>query len=123
MMTTMDVGKKLVELCERGKNPKAIEALYSQDILSIEPLSSGTIPNVTHGLDAVLQKTKTWLEKHDVHSSKTVGPFPHDDRFAVYFHHDVTQKASGKRIEMEEVAVYTVQNGKIVHEEFYHESI
>ena len=31
---------------------------------------------------------------------------------------DVTPKASGERMQMDEVAVYTVKDGKIVQEEF-----
>ncbi|HUV97776.1 MAG TPA: SnoaL-like domain-containing protein [Acidobacteriaceae bacterium] len=35
---------------------------------------------------------------------------------------DVTQKASGKKVHMEEMALYTVENGKIVREHFYYKT-
>ena len=35
-MTTLEVGKKLVELCNQGKNMEAMETLYAQDICSVE---------------------------------------------------------------------------------------
>ena len=33
---------------------------------------------------------------------------------------DVTPKASGKRMKMDEIGVYTVEKGKIVSERFYY---
>ena len=44
-----------------------------------------------------------------------------DDRFAVIFGFDVSNRQSGERTQMQEVAVYTVNdNGKIVREEFFY---
>jgi ketosteroid isomerase-like protein len=40
------------------------------------------------------------------------------DEFVVRFTMDVTPKATGKRMKMDEVGVYTVKNGKIVAERF-----
>ena len=48
------------------------------------------------------------------------GPYPHDDRFAVRFVYDITHKPSQKRMVMDEVALFTVSNGKIVKEEFFY---
>ena len=48
------------------------------------------------------------------------GPYPHDDRFAVRFLYDVTDKPSGKRFTMDEVGLFTVVNGKITREEFFY---
>ncbi|MBC7975998.1 MAG: nuclear transport factor 2 family protein, partial [Myxococcales bacterium] len=47
-------------------------------------------------------------------------PYPNGDRFAVRFNYDVTHKPSSKRIQMDEVALYTVKDGKIVREEFFY---
>ena len=57
-----------------------------------------------------------------MHSEKTEGPYLHgDDRFAVIFEFDATNKHSGQRTQMKEVGVYTVDDGgKIVREEFYY---
>ena len=35
-MTTLEVGKKLVELCKQGKNQEAMDTLYAPDIVSVE---------------------------------------------------------------------------------------
>jgi hypothetical protein len=40
------------------------------------------------------------------------------DQFAVLYEMDFTQKSSGQRMQMSEVALFTVANGKIVQEEF-----
>lgn len=44
------------------------------------------------------------------------------DRFAVHHRYEFTPKAAGgkgKRTKMEEVALYSVRDGKIVHEAFF----
>lgn len=51
------------------------------------------------------------------------GPFPHGDRFIVYFSFDVTPKdgpMQGKRFQMDEAGLYTVVDGNIVKEEFFY---
>ena len=64
-----------------------------------------------------------WLKSHEIHSDEARGPFPHGDRFIVYFKFDVTPKEGamkGKRMQMDEAGLYTVKNGKIVEEEFFY---
>ena len=74
------------------------------------------------GIEAVRGKNTWWEENHEVHSSKTEGPFPHgDDRFAAIFDMDVTMKASGQRMQMHEIGVFHVKDGKIVREEFFYD--
>ena len=55
-----------------------------------------------------------------MHKAEVVGPFPHDDCFAVRFTYDITQKASGKRLTMDEIGLFTVVDGKIAREEFFY---
>ncbi|WP_348629610.1 SnoaL-like domain-containing protein [Mesorhizobium sp. WSM1497] len=35
-------------------------------------------------------------------------------------YHDITPKATGERVTMDEVGLYTVKNGKITEERFYY---
>jgi hypothetical protein len=119
-MTALEVGKKLVELCKQGKNKEAMETLYSQDICSVEAGGPPGQDRVAQGMKAVAAKGAWWYENHTIHSSVTEGPWPHDDRFIVKFVYDVTNKPSGKRFTMEEMALFTVCNGKIVREEFFY---
>jgi ketosteroid isomerase-like protein len=119
-MTTFEVGKKLVELCKQGKNEEAMQALYAQDIASVEAgAPPGGTPETT-GLEAVIAKGKQWSATHEVHSASVEGPFPHGDRFIVRFKYDVTDKTSNQRMSLDEGALYTVKDGKIVREEFFY---
>lgn len=54
-----------------------------------------------------------------MHSFETSGPFVNGDQFALCFKIDVTRKASGERVQMDEVGLYTVRDGKIVEERFF----
>lgn len=119
----LTVGKRLVELCSQGKFHDAITELYSPNIVSVEAGAPPGKSAEVQGLAAVLGKAQWWAENHEVHGSTTKGPFPHGDRFAVYFTMDVTSKVgpyAGKRMTIEEVALYTVAGGKIVREEFFY---
>ena len=119
-MSTMTVGTKLVELARQGKGVEAVETLYAKDIVSVEAASMPGMSQEMRGIDAIRGKNKWWVENHEVHSAEALGPFPHGDRFATVFRYDVTNKQSGQRMKMEEVAVYTVRDDKIVREEFFY---
>jgi hypothetical protein len=119
-MTTLEVGKKLVELCKQGKNQDVKDALYSPDIVSVEAAPIGNSSPESRGRDAVIAKGKAWADNHTIHSAVVEGPWPHGDRFAVKFVYDVTNKPSNKRFQMEEIALYTVKDSKIVREEFFY---
>ncbi len=122
-MTTLEVGQKLVECCSQGRFMDAINQLYSPDIVSVEAVEGGGMPRTMQGIDAIRGKNEWWTANHDIHSCKLSGPFPHDDRFGVIFDMDVTAKSgpmSGKRMQMQELALYSVKGGKIVKEEFFY---
>ncbi len=121
-MTTQEVGKKLVELCQQGNFEEAIKSLYSKDIVSVEatPMPHGS--RESRGFDAVMGKTQWWVANHEVHSSKVEGPLSTDVHFCVRFTMDITNKPSGKRMKMDELGVYEVKDGKIVREEFFYGS-
>ena len=123
MSSTLEVGKKLVDLCKQGKFMDAINATYSSSIVSIEPQGGPQMPARMEGIAAIKGKTEWWEKNHEVHSSKVEGPWPHGDRFIVRFILDVTAKAgpmAGKRMTLDETALYTVKDGQIVHEEFFY---
>ena len=119
-MTALEVGKKLVELCQKGQNLIAIETLYSPNIVSVEAMDMPGMPAEMRGMEAIVGKNKWWMDNHEIHSASCEGPFPHGNRFAVRFNYDVTNKPAQKRMKMDEVALYTVENDKIVREEFFY---
>jgi len=97
-----------------------MHSLYADDIVSVEAFGPpGQSPEII-GRAACLAKSAQWTEMTEVHSRKVEGPFPHGDRFAVIFETDITRHPENRRFTRKEVAVYTVNNDKIVREEFFY---
>ena len=72
------------------------------------------------GLDAVRKKFEWWYQNNELHSCTVEGPLVAGSHIAVTFKMDVTYKPDSKRVQMEEIAVYKVADGKIVYEEFFY---
>lgn len=118
-MTTIEIANKLVELCKQGKQGEA-KALYAEDAISVEAFAQPGMDRTSRGLAAIRAKGEWWMSNHEIHTATVAGPWPHDDRFIVGFRFDVTNKPSGRRMLMEEMGLYTVENGKIVREEYFY---
>jgi len=117
-MNTQEVANRLVLLCREGKFVNAIDELYDENILSLEP--RGARGERTEGKAAVKAKTvefDSMLEQ--VHSSKISDPIVTDNHFACVMEMDITMKGMGRN-PMNEVCVYEVKNGKIVAEQFFY---
>ncbi|MEM9295271.1 MAG: nuclear transport factor 2 family protein [Planctomycetota bacterium] len=120
----IQVGKRLVELCSQGQYEQAAAELYADNIVSVEVCGMAGHPARIEGIDAVKAKGQWWAENHEVHGGDVKGPFAHGGRVAVWMSIDVTPKTgpmTGHRHTMEEVCLYTVKDGKIVHEEFFYD--
>ncbi len=117
-MNTEEVATKLVELCRKGEWRKALEELYAKEIVSVEAHEMENMPAEMRGIDQVRGKTDWWEKNMEVHSAKVGGPFVARDKFVVQFDIDVTEKGSNKRMQMSEVGIYTVKDGKVAREEF-----
>lgn len=120
-MTTMEIGKELVALCRQGKNQEAIDRLYSPNIESVEAVAMPGMGQTQKGTQAIKGKNQWWVDNHQIHEGTVEGPYPHGDRFILRFKYDVTPTHTGKRIALDETALYTVQNGKVVKEEFFYD--
>jgi len=119
-MTTQEVAAKLVELCAQGKFQEAMEALYSNDIVSVEASAPEGQSREMTGLAAVKGKGQWFAANHEIHSQTVGGPLVAGSYFTVTFAIDMTFKPQSKRFAMEEIAVYKVVDGKIVREEFFY---
>ena len=123
MDKTFETGKKLVDLCKAGKHMEAINTLYAPNIVSIEVHGTPEMPARMEGIAAIRKKGEWWQNNHEVHGGDVQGPWPHGDKFIVRFSYDVTPKSGpmkGKRMKMDEAALYTVKGGKVVQEEFFY---
>jgi len=119
------VGKQLAEFCNQGQNLDGINALYADNVVSVEACDMGNpeLPQTTTGIEGVRKKNEWWCEHNEVHSGKVTGPFPHGDKFILIFDYDVTSKCgpmAGQRMQMQEAGLYTVENGKVTKEEFFY---
>ena len=77
-MTTMDIARKLVELCRQGRNEEALDTLYADDAVSVEAMAMSDAPPEVKGLAAIKAKGEWWMNNHEIHSSSVTGPWPHE---------------------------------------------
>jgi hypothetical protein len=117
---TATIARELVTLCRLGRNFEAIDRFYSPDIVSIESMGSETMPTEQRGIDAIRGKNQWWFDNNEIHSANATGPFIGDRQFAVKFDYDTTFKPTGQRVNMTEMALYDVEDGKIVREQFFY---
>jgi ketosteroid isomerase-like protein len=120
--TVLEVGKQLVELCRANKSHEAMETLYDKNIVSVEPVASPGGSREVKSLAACIEKGKQFDSRFEVLKAEAAGPYPHDDKFAVFFKYDVKNKQDGQRMTLDEIALYTVKDGKIVREEFFYDT-
>jgi ketosteroid isomerase-like protein len=119
-MTTAELATAFANLCKAGKFDEAGAQFWSDDIVSIE--ADGPDPSAleARGIAAVKAKGEWWYANHEIHSVEAHGPFVNGEQFIVRFKMDVTMKASGQRMQMNEDGLYTVSDGKIVEERFFY---
>jgi ketosteroid isomerase-like protein len=117
-MSTKEIADDVVALAKAGNLDGIGEKYWADDVISIEAME-GPMARI-EGREAVHGKGVWWSGAHDVHSIETFGPYVNGDQFAVRWLMDITQKESGNRLTMDEVALYTVKDGKIVEERFFY---
>ena len=114
----------LTAFCQNGAEAEALDTLYAADCVSVEALDmpGGPMGREAAGLDAIRAKHDWWFANNEVHSTTAEGPFLFaPDKFSLIFDMDVTDKASGERVQMREVGLYTVDaDGKVTREEFFY---
>jgi ketosteroid isomerase-like protein len=115
---TKQVAEEFTALCKAGKLDEAGERFWSDDVVSLEAMEGEG--QRTDGKAAARAKGEWWVGAHEVHAFSTEGPQVNGDQFVVRFAMDVTQKETGQRVQMDEVALYTVRDGKIVEERFFY---
>ena len=118
-MTTQEIANRLVELCRTGDWQKAFEELYSPEAVSIE-MPGGPWPERSEGMEAIGAKGQQFESMvEEMHGVEVSDPIVAGDHFACTMTMDITMKGM-PRSKNAEVCVYTVEDGKIVSEQFFY---
>jgi len=118
-MNAQEVANRLVQLCRNGKDIDAINELYDDNIVSIEPDGS-PMAGKTIGKEAVLESTNRWHNSvEQLHSSRVSEPIVSGNFFACTMSFDATFKGQARNT-MDELCVYEVNDGRIVTSQFFY---
>ena len=118
-MKTEEIARRLVALCRDGKWEQAQQELYSPDAVSVEPHATPAFEKETRGLPAIVEKGKQFTAMVEtMHSLAVSEPLVAANSFACTMRLDMTMKGQG-RMDMSELCIYDVKDGKIVREEFH----
>ena len=117
-MTSKEVAETFTALLKAGHHEEAATQFNADPIISYEAMEGPMA--MCSGRDAVKAKSDWWYANHDVHSVTTEGPFMNGNQFALRFDMDITTKETGQRMQMAEIALYTVKDDKIVEERFFY---
>jgi hypothetical protein len=106
-------------LCREQKWEDAQKELYAADVVSIEPHATPGFSKEVKGLPAILEKGKAFVGMVETtHSIAVSDPIVAGSAFACTMRIDMTMKGQG-RMDMAELCVYEVKDGKIVSERFF----
>jgi ketosteroid isomerase-like protein len=119
-MTVTDIANDLVAICRTGDFKTPGEKYWADDVVSVEPGGPEGMDPVSRGKSAAAGKGEWWANTHTTNSVNVDGPWVNGDQFTVRFRMDVTVKESGQRMQMDEIALYTIKDGKIAEERFFY---
>ena len=118
-MTTPEIAKRLVELCRQQKWEQAQKELFADDAVSVEPHDMPGFPKETKGKAAIHEKTRRFEEMLEkVHAYEVSDPIVGGNAFACTSRLSADFKGQG-RMDMSELCVYEVKDGKVVAERFF----
>ena len=118
--TTAEIAVRFSELARQEKWFEIQDELFADNVRSIEPVTARYLHNA-EGKAAVRKKGEAWVQQIEaVHKTSTTEPVVGGNHFAVGREVDITVRGLG-RIQLNEVIVYKVENGRIVLEQFFYE--
>jgi ketosteroid isomerase-like protein len=119
MPSTKDIANEFAALCKQGQFDQAGEKYWAENCVSLEPME-GMMARA-EGIEALRAKGEWWSGAHEIHNVEVGEPHVNGDQFMLRFNMDVTNKESGQRMQIDENALYTVDNGKIIEERFFYD--
>lgn len=118
-MTTQEIANRLVELCRQGDFEKVQADLFAEDAVSIEPEASPAFEKETKGKAAIKAKGEKWNSMVEEMKGITLSdPIVAGNSFALTMRLNAVMKERGP-MDMTELCVYKVKDGKIASEEFF----
>jgi hypothetical protein len=118
-MKTKEIADRLVAHCRQAKWEAAQKELFADNAVSSETVPSPAFDRETKGLAAIIEKGRKFdamIEK--IHSITVSEPLVAENSFAVSMGMDVTMTGQ-PRMQMSEICLYEVKDGKIVSEQFH----
>ena len=120
---TQKVANRLTELCAVGKNEQALQELYADTARHVEVMEYPGCPRITEGKKSLLEKAAKFAKTTTVHGATCGKPMINGDQFVCTMSMDCTSSEgpmAGQRMNMSEIALYTVKNGKITEGKFFY---
>ncbi len=121
-MTTQEVANRYYELASQSKWIEIQEELHDDNVVSQEPehAASRGVQITIQGREAVRAKTMANREMIEaIHSQSCSEPIVEGNFFSLGLKRDVTYK-NRPRVQLEEICVFQVKEGKIVSEQFFY---
>src|SRR5215212_2419978 len=119
IMTTAEIASRFYDLAKEEKWFEIQDEFFSDDVKSIDPPGSPWFGNA-EGKTNVRKKGEEFVKKIEaVHRVFTSAPVLGASHFAVGREIDITVQGHG-RIQINQVMLYEVKDGKIVSEQFFY---
>lgn len=118
-LTTSEVARRFNELAQQEKWFEIQDEFFADDVKSIDPPNSPYFGNAD-GKWQVRKKGEDFVKRIEVfHSGHTTPPLVIGNHFTVGRSKDMTVQGNG-RIQINEIMLYEVKDGKIVLEQFFY---
>lgn len=119
LLSTKEVAERFDKLAQQEKWFEIQDEFFAENVRSIEPENSMYLKNA-EGKSIVREKGENWIQKIEaVHRTFTTHPVVAGNYFSVGREVDITVRGLG-RIQMNEIMVYEVKDGKIILEQFFY---
>jgi ketosteroid isomerase-like protein len=118
-MTTQEVATRFNELAQQEKWFEIQDEFFADNVKSIEPPDSPYF-GYAEGKSQVRKKAEDFVKRIEAfHSGHTTEPLVTGNHFTVGRSKDMTVQGHG-RIQINEIMLYEVRDGKIVSEQFFY---
>ena len=118
-LTTREVADLFHELAQQEKWFEIQKEFFADNVRSVEPANSPYL-GYAEGKDAVNKKAEDFVKRvQAVHKMYTSAPLVSGNHFVVERRMDITVRPHG-RIQINELMLYEVTDGRIVLEQFFY---